>query len=286
MKKLLFFVVLLLTPYVFASTINIVAAENFYGSLAQEIGGTNVTVTSIISNPDADPHLFATTVATSRAISNAQIIIYNGNGYDGWMDQILKAKSSETHIINVSTLIKANGNPHIWYDPATFPALAKNLTKLFITLDAPHQKQYQQNLADFLKQNQLVQNKIKQLKARYINTPVIATEPVFGYMANALGLNMQGLDFQWKIMNNTDPTPKMLASYEALITGKKVAVLFYNNQVTDPITKNILALAKANNLAIVGVSETMPQNITPNEWLMAELNNTQIALLHSSGVSK
>lgn len=286
--------------------IKIVAAENFYGELAQEIGGNAVKVTSIISNPDADPHLFTTSVATNKAIASAQIIIYNGADYDSWMEQMLKSvDNKKVSVINVADLmhIKSGSNPHLWYKPETFPTLAKVLASQMISVEGEgvsstdqntqnenlrnkHSKnkiqaQIRKNLEQFLNQNLDVRNKVALLKAKYAGTKVTATEPVFGYMADAMGLNMQGLDFQWKIMNNTDPSPKMLAAYESLITSHVVKILFYNNQVTDPVTKNILTLAKKNNIPVVGVTETMPLQTKINPWLVEEISRTENALQSS-----
>ena len=267
-----------------ASPVNIIAAENFYGELAQEIGGTDVSVVSILSNPDADPHLFTTSPSTSKLISTAQIIIYNGADYDPWMNQLLKlVNKNKIVIINVADLIKAKpgSNPHIWYEKNTFPQLAKLLAHEITALDSSSQFKIAQNLNQFLNNNQKVGQRIEQIKAKYSGTPVTATEPVFGYMAYNLGLQMLGLVFQWKIMNETEPSPKMLADYQNLFIQHKVNLLFYNRQVVDSATKNILDLAGKNNITVVGVTETMPSKQTVNDWLLAEINLTESALAKS-----
>ncbi len=281
MRILITLIAILFSHTVFATTtINIVAAENFYGQLAKEIGGKNVNVSSIISNPNADPHLFAISTTTNKQISNAQIIIYNGANYDNWMDQILKSQNGPT-VISVANLMhmdKPNINPHLWYKPNTMPTLATYLAGLLIKMDTLHKTEYEKNLATFLEENKRVQAKIAQLKAKYSNLSVTATEPVFNYMAEAIGLQMQGMDLQWKIMNDTEPSPKMLSDFLDLLNKHKVQLLFYNNQVTEGTTKNILAYARKNNIPVVGINETMPQNISINSWLMNQLKQTQQAL--------
>ena len=283
-KYLLIFMSLFAFNFTFAAPINIVAAENFYGQLAKEIGGTQVNVQSIINNPDADPHLFTTSPSTSKALAQAQIIIYNGADYDSWIKQMLtNVDKSKVTIINVADLIgvKSGQNPHIWYQPATFPKLAQLLAQKICQLAPEIKAQTTANLQKFMTENQKTNQLISQVKSKYANTQVTATEPVFGYMADALGLKMQGLDFQWKIMNDTEPTPKMIANYQALLTGKKVKVLFYNSQVSDSITKNMQDLAKQNTIPVVGVTETMPNNQTINNWLMSEIRATDAALAKS-----
>lgn len=285
-NKLLLICGLLCAVNVFAAPINIVAAENFYGELAKEIGGKNVAVTSIISNPDADPHLFTTSPSTLKAVSAAQIIIYNGADYDDWMKQILaNVDKKKTIIINVADLmnVKSGANPHLWYKPETFPMVAKSIASNLNKLDPQDKDVTQQNLAKFLTDNNKITQLITSNKQKYQGTPVTATEPVFGYMSDALGLKMYGQDFQWKIMNDSEPTPKMIADYEGLLTNKKVKVLFYNNQVSDSMTKNMQNLAKENGIAVVGVTETMPQNSSVNQWLTNEINATAQALAKVTG---
>jgi zinc/manganese transport system substrate-binding protein len=156
--------------------------------------------------------------------------------------------------------------------------LAQVLASKFSQLDPAHAKLYYANFANFTKKHDQVVTTISQLKAKYNHTPVTATEPVYGYMAEALGLKMHGNDFQWKIMNDTEPTPQMISNFTDLLTKHKVKVLFYNSQVSDPITKNMQELARQNKIAIVGVSETMPANLTINQWLLASLQATAKAL--------
>lgn len=275
---------LIVSSNVYAAPINIVAAENFYGELANEIGGTQVKVQSIISNPDADPHLFTTSPSTGKAIANAQIIIYNGADYDDWMKQILaNVDTKKVIIINVADLIgaKSGDNPHLWYKPETFPKVAGVLATKIDQINPQAKTITAASLTKFMQDNAKVQQLIASSKAKYNGTMVTATEPVFGYMSDALGLKMQGLDFQWKIMNDTEPTPKMIANYQELLTGKKVKVLFYNSQVSDTITKNMQNLAKQNNIPVVGVTETMPEKLTINQWLTNEINATNMALAKS-----
>lgn len=260
---------------------NIVAAENFYGELAKEIGGNNVNVQSIINNPDADPHLFTTSPATSKSLSQANIIIYNGADYDNWMEQMLtNVDKNKVMIINVSKLVgvKSGQNPHLWYKDDAFPKVATILANQLIKEYPANKIVIEANLDKFLKEHAKVISNINKIKEKYNGVEVTATEPVFGYMASSMGLNMLGLDFQWKIMNNTEPSPKMIADYENILKNKQVKVLFYNSQVSDSITQNMKKLAKENNIPIVGVTETMPVNVRINPWLEQEVAATSAAL--------
>lgn len=261
-----------------SNEINVVAAENFYGSVANVIGGKYVHVESILNNPDADPHLFTTSAKTSKAMTNAQVFIFNGVDYDPWSKTLLntKNKDGKRSVIEVSQLMNISSkdaNPHLWYNPQTFPTLAKKLVVTFTEIMPAEKAYFESNLQNFLKEHQKVLAKIEQLKSKTNGVTVTATEPVFGYMADALGFDMVGKDVQWTIMNDADPSAKALAEYQNNIKDGKVKVLFYNSQVTDPVTTNIQDLAKKNNVPVVGVTETLPKGITDvNTWFLSELN--------------
>mgnify|MGYP000055968178 CR=1 FL=1 len=267
----------------YAANISVVAAENQYGSVAEMIGGDKVDVTSIISNADGDPHTFVSSVKNSKILENADVIVYNGADYDTWINPIIK-NNKNAKAISAQDLVnfKAKGgfgiNPHLWYNPQTFPAVAERLEAVFSELDPADKAYFEANLKDFKEKYAPVYKLIDTTKEQYEDTPVTATEPLYGYMATALNLDMMGLNFQWVIMNDSEPTPKMMIDYQNLFKEKKVKVLFYNEQVTDNVTKNILALAKQNDVEIVGLTETMPQDKNAISWMIDTLEETQQAL--------
>jgi zinc/manganese transport system substrate-binding protein len=258
----------------FANTIQVVSAENFYGQLAKEIGGNAVSVTSIINNPNVDPHIFTVTPSVIKLMNSADVIIYNGDNYDTWMNQLISnVNSKKVKIINVASLMKIANmtNPHIWYIPDTFPTLAKSLSSAFISINPQAKINIDSNLKHFLADNKQVQNLIILIQHKTQNTIVTATEPVYNYMLSALGFKIIGIDFQWKIMNDTEPTPKMMIAYQKSITNKQVHILFYNSQVANSITQNMRNLAISNHIPIIGVTETMPEDTTINKWLYNQL---------------
>ena len=214
-----------------ATRLNIVAAENFYGGVARQIAGNSADVTSILSNPNQDPHEFTTDAATARAVADADIVIYNGIGYDDWMDKLLGAQGKPGRtVIRVADLIgaKAGDNPHIWYDPRTMPALAARLAEILKQPD---------NLAAFQKEMNAVTSKIAEIKSAHSGTVVTATEPVFGYMADALGFKMENYGFQLAVMNDTEISFQQASDFEKSLHDKSMKILFYNSQVTDPVTQ-------------------------------------------------
>ncbi|HUB88020.1 MAG TPA: zinc ABC transporter substrate-binding protein [Verrucomicrobiae bacterium] len=252
---------------------SIVAAENFYGGVAQQIAGDSADVTSILNNPNQDPHEFTTDAATARAVANADIVIYSGIGYDDWMNKLLGVQGKPGRIvICVADLIgaKAGDNPHIWYDPRTMPALAEKLAKILKQPD---------NLAVFQKEMNAVLSKIAEIKSAHGGTVVTATEPVFGYMADALGFKMENYGFQLAVMNDTEISFQQASDFEKSLHDKSMKILFYNSQVTDPVTQRMQEIAKRNGVAVIGVTETQPpdaKNYT--DWMLAELNQVEKVL--------
>ena len=264
-----------------ADPIKIVAAENFYGDIARQIGGTDVAVTSILNNPDQDPHLFEVSPSVGRDVSAARIVIYNGIDYDPWMAKLLaSARSADRKTIVVADLIgrKTGENPHVWYDPATMVALARTLSATLIAEDPGHKTNYEQRLAAFEATVKPIQMKINELRQRLAGTPATATEPIFGYMFDALGMQVRNQAFQLAVMNNTEPSASDMAAFENDLKTHQVKLLIYNNQATDAIADRMQKIAKAAGVPVVGASETEPSGKNYQTWMMSELDAIDRAL--------
>jgi zinc/manganese transport system substrate-binding protein len=264
-----------------AEPVRIVAAENFYGDVAQQIGGADVKVTSILSNPDQDPHLFEVSPSVGRAVSAAEIVIYSGIDYDPWMEKLLQAaRSTRRTTIVVAALAgrKTGDNPHVWYDPSTMLMLAKALSEALSAADPGHKARYEQGCARFEEALQPIQAKVAELRGRLAGTPVTATEPVFGYMFDALGMQVRDLSFQLAVMNNTEPSASDVAAFEDDLKAHRVKLLVYNSQATDPIAIRMEKIAKASHVPVVGATETEPAGKNYQAWMLSELNAVERAL--------
>jgi len=264
-----------------AAPIGVVAAENFYGTLAEAIGGSHVAVTAILSNPDEDPHLFETSPSTARQVADAQVVVYNGAGYDPWMEKLLSVAAAPDRTVLVAATLtghKDGDNPHLWYDPATFPAVATALAGELERRDPADAADYKANLTAFLASLAPVDAAIGRVRAAHAGVEVTATEPVFGYMAAALGFKMLNPEFQLAIMNDTEPSPSQVAGFEASLKSGEAKILFYNSQVTDDTTARLLALAKAAKVPVVGVTETAPAGKSLPGWLLGQLGEVEDAL--------
>ncbi len=266
--------------------LQIVAAENFYGGVAQQIAGPDATVTSILTNPNQDPHEFTSNAGTAKAVADADIVITSGISYDPWMDKLLAAHGKPGRVVvKVADLIgaKEGDNPHIWYDPKTMMALADKLVDPLFKLKAKRTTndplEFLHRAEDFRNSMAPLIERIAKLRTTYGGTSVTATEPVFGYMAAALGLKMLNYDFQVQVMNDSEPTASETAAFEKSLTSHQAKILFYNSQVTDPTTDRIQKIAKAAGIPIVGVTETQPLDQKDYvTWMQHELDEVQAAL--------
>ena len=257
--------------------IKAIGVENEYADVISQIGGKYVQVTAIETDPNTDPHTFEASPQIATQIAAADLVVENGLGYDDWADKMLTASPNATRqVINVQHLRglpDSTPNPHLWYDPATMPAVAKALVAGLSALQPAHAAYFQANAQRFDASLKPWFAAIASFKTDFPNTPVAVTEPVGDYMLQAVGTNiLTPFSLQAAIMNGTDPSPQDVTAQNALFTGHKVKVFVYNQQVTDPLTESFLSLAKQNGIPIVGVYETMPApGYTYQSWMVAEV---------------
>jgi len=276
---------------VFASTaaladpVKIVAAENFYGDIAAQIGGGEVAVTSILTNPNQDPHLFEASTETAKALANAKVVIANGVDYDPWLEKLITAnKAPGRKEIVVAALVgrKAGDNPHLWYDPAYMETAAKAIAAALAQANPAHEADYQQREVAFVDSLAPLKAKIAGMKAKFAGQPVTMSEPVFGYQAQLIGLNVRNQGFALSVMNNTEPSASQVAGFEDDLKKHRVKAMMFNAQASEPAVQRLVEIAKANRIPVVGVSETEPPGKTYQAWMLGQLNALDRAL--SGGV--
>lgn len=264
-----------------AGRIPVVAAENVYGDVAQQIGGDMVEVTSLIDNPAQDPHLFEVSAAAARALAAARIVIGNGADYDPWLEKLLTsaARSGRTEIVIAALLGRKPGdNPHLWYDPKAMPAFAKAFAAALVGADPAHKAEYQTRLADVLASLQPIDDKVAAMRSKYHGQPVTATEPVFGPMIDAIGLVNRNRRFQLAMMNDTEPSAKDVAAFENDLKQHKVKVLINNTQVSEAMGKRLAGIARAAKVPVIGITEMLPPGERYQAWVLRELDALDKAL--------
>lgn len=258
--------------------VRIVAAENEYGDVASQIGGRYVSVTSIESNPNTDPHDYEVSASVAGSVASAAIVIENGVGYDSFMDGILASTSGHGRkVIDVQHLLglpDSTANPHLWYDPTTMPAVARALAGDLAAVDPAHASYYSANADHFVQSLQPWLDAIAQFKAEHSGVPVATTEPVADYMLQAVGAdNLTPFSFQADIMNGVDLSPQQVTLETDLLSQRKVKVFVYNQQVTDSVTEGFIHTAERAGVPVVGVYETMPvPGYDYQSWMLAEVD--------------
>jgi zinc/manganese transport system substrate-binding protein len=269
-----------------------VGAENQYANVIGQIGGKYVQVTAIESNPNTDPHSFEASPSVAQAVTAAQLVVQNGLGYDSYMDKIEAAAPSPTRKVIVAQhllgLPDSTPNPHLWYSPATMPAVAKAVARDLSGMQPAHAAYFAANLRRFDASLQPWLQAMARFKAAYPGTPVAVTEPVGDYLLQAAGARiLTPFTFQADIMNGVDPSPQDVSLMDGLFSGHRVKVFLYNQQVTDSLTQSFLSRAREDGIPVVGVYETMP---TPGydyqSWMLAETRALQQAVTDKISTQK
>ena len=266
-----------------------VGAENEYANVISQIGGRYVAVTAIENNPNTDPHSFEASPSVARVVAAAELVVQNGLGYDSFMNRIESASpSTSRRVIVVQKLIglpDSTPNPHLWYQPTTMPAVARVIARDLSELQPAHAAYFAANEQHFITSLRPWFELLGQLTARHPHTPAAVTEPVGDYLLEAAGANiLTPFSLQADVMNGVDPAPQDVTLQNNLLSGRRVRVMLYNQQVTDPLTQTFLDAARRHGIAVVGVYETMP---TPGydyqSWMLAETRAIQRAI--TRGVS-
>jgi len=262
--------------------VNVVAAENFYGDIVKQLGGSHVSVTSIISNPNVDPHEFESSVQTAILVSNAQLVIENGLGYDSWMDKVLAGSPAAGRIVLVAGQLanhKLPDNPHVWYGPGNMPVIAQAITSALKQQDSKDSAYFENNLTKFVQSLGPLEQKMAAIKAKYAGTPVALTETIYLYQSMPEGLDvLTPVAFMKAIAEGNDPPANTVVTVNNQINKRQVKILIYNAQTITPITTNLQSEARQHNIPVVPVTETMPPDKTYQAWMSAQLDAISQAL--------
>jgi zinc/manganese transport system substrate-binding protein len=261
----------------------VVAAENFYGDLAAHIGGPHVKVTSILSNPNADPHLFEPGSRTGLSVSTARVVIRNGAGYDDWMSKLLTAApSSGRQVVTIAEVLHVTGsdpNPHLWYDVPALPRVITAIGDSLTAADPAHSADYRAGVSRTLAGLRPLQQAVSQLKEKDAGTPVAYTERVPGLLLAAAGLRvLTPPSFARAIEDGTDPTPADVLAMRQLLTSHRVRALLYNEQATSPLTAQLQQIARTAGVPIVPVTETEPAGASFAGWQLRQVQSLAAAL--------
>jgi len=255
--------------------ISVVAAENFWGSLITQLGGSHVSVTSIVSDPNADPHEYEANASDARAIANAQFVIENGEGYDDWCSQLVASAATPGQVVlNVqNTLgVASGGNPHFWYNPTYVNTTVAAMYSDLVGLAPGDTSYFQQQYASVNVSLAGLYGEAAQIRDHFRGQEVASTESIFVYLANWTDLNLVSPPaFMEAVAEGNDPPEQSVVTFQDQLESGNVTVLVYNEQTVTPITQSMKSIAAQNNVTIVGVTETIqPPGTSFEVWMNAE----------------
>jgi len=265
-----------------AAPIRVAAIERVYGDLTRQLGGNDVAVTTLLDSPTADPHEYEPTTLDAGTISEADIVIENGLGYDAFADKLIAASPNAARVVlNAGTLggHHLGDNPHVWYEMHT-------LRRVVDAIGAELAKRKPEHGDAIARRTRSIDAWIDGLAARLraigkqrAGTPVAITEPVFDYILHAASLDIATpKSFSHAIEEGNDPAPQDVDAMQALLSGRRVKAFVYNSQTVETSTTNLLATAKSAGVTIVPVTETLPANTSTQNWIGAEVSALDRAL--------
>jgi zinc/manganese transport system substrate-binding protein len=242
-----------------------------------------VNVLSVVTDPNADPHEYASNTNDARAFADADLVILNGAGYDDWGQKLLDANSSNhRQVLTVADLLakKAGDNPHFWYDPGYVVKVADAITAEYKAIDNADTAFFDQRRTDFTTALQPFQTRIAEIRQKFSGANIGSTESIFIYMAAALTLNLiSPPEFMNAVAEGNDPPAAAVVEFQNQLTSHKIKALVYNNQTVTAVTTNVKKLAEANKIPLVGVSETLqPLTATFQDWQASQLQVLETAL--------
>jgi zinc/manganese transport system substrate-binding protein len=262
--------------------LNVVAAENFYGNIAQQLGGEKVRVTSILSDLRVDPHEYEASVNDAKAVARADLVISNGGGYDDWMDKLLSGSPSGGRVLLKGYDIARNklpDNEHVWYDVDNVQGIAQSITRALQKLDPADASLFERNFQDFQQSLMKIRQKMADIRSRWNGTSIGLTETIFLYQTKPLGLVVQTpFEFQKAIAEGNDPPADTVVITESQVKGKKIRALICNEQTISPITTKLQEEARSAGIPIVSVTEIMPSTMSYQSWILSQLSSLAQAL--------
>ena len=269
-------------------TLSVISGENFWGSIVTQLGGSHVSVTSIVTDPNADPHQYESSTADARAFAEADYVILNGAGYDDWGTHLLDSNPSSTrHVLVVADVLgkHAGDNPHFWYDPAYVETVADHISADLKAIDPMSSGDYTNLRGSFESALSTYHQRIRDIRSHYSGVKVGSTESIFELMASAVGLNLVSPpEFMHAVSEGNDPPADTVATFEDQVQSRQIAVLVCNVQTVTQITTTIEQMAVAEHIPVVGISETvLPPTGKFQDWQGNELRALQQALSGGSG---
>jgi zinc/manganese transport system substrate-binding protein len=267
-----------------SGVLQVVAAENFWGSIAAQLGGNRVRVTSVITSPATDPHDYEPTAADARTFAEARMVVVNGVGYDPWAAKLVAANPVGGRVVlTVGDVVgvAAGGNPHRWYSPSDVQKVIGEIVHDYVELDPKDRAYFEQQRQSFETQGLAAyKREIATIRRKYHGVPVGASESIFAPLAQALGLRLlTPPSFLKAISEGTDPTPADKTAIDRQIARREIKVWVYNSQNSTPDVERITEAARKRGIPVATITETLsPSTATFQAWQVRQLNMLVAAL--------
>lgn len=266
-----------------SSAVRVVAGENFWGDIATQLGGAHVTVQSVVSDPNADPHEYESSTNDARAFADANLVILNGAGYDSWGQKLLSASPNQSRrVLIVADLLgkKEGDNPHFWYGPDFVIKVADQITAEYKSTDPADASYFDQRRAAFTSALHPYMSRLAEIHQKFAGVPVGSTETIFVYLADYLGLKVVSPPaFMQAVSEGNDPPADSVVTFQVQIAQRSIKVLVYNVQTETAVTTNLKTAASQRSIPVVGVSETLqPVTASFQDWQEGQLLALEKAL--------
>jgi len=263
--------------------LDVVAAENVYGDIAAQIGGPHVAVTSLLTSPTADPHLFEPGTSSDLALADAKVVLQNGLGYDAFMTRLEDAAPSKSRlVVTVADVLGVHGNdanPHLWYDVPQLDRIATAITAALAKADPSHAGAYRVGLRRFKHTLGPLRREVATIRTRFPGAPVAYTERVPGYLVSAAGLrNLAPDSFTRPLEEGVEPSASAVAAMSELVAQRRIRVFLYNSQAVSPLTARLRSAAQEAGIPVVPVTETLPPHLTFQQWQLEQARALAAAL--------
>ena len=264
-------------------TVHVVAAESSYGSMVKSIGGDHVDVVSLLDSPEVNPHQFKGNPQIGRQLQDADLVVMNGLGFDGWIEPLLSGTSNpHRRVVKASeagsAMLMADNNPHLFYSPRIMLATASRVARVLAQLDPTNKDDYHAGLQKFQEQLLPIYAQVQALIATHPNLTVTATVPVYAYMIQLLGYRDLYHDIQFASMENSEPSAQQVKQFIQGLKQHKVSLLIYNEQVRNRLTRTEVQTAKEAGVPTVGVSAIPLHGENYAQWQIDQLKAIEDAL--------
>ncbi|MCH9731906.1 MAG: zinc ABC transporter substrate-binding protein [Actinomycetia bacterium] len=265
-----------------ATPVNVAVSVDQWGDIVSELGGECAKVTTVLASSSVDPHEFEPAPADAATFANAQLVVVNGANYDPWASKLAATSAPEAPVVDAAEVTKAaeGANPHLWYSPSAVTAVADAVTAELSTLSPEVKSYFAERRSAFTASMEPYNTLLDAIRARASGRPYAATENVFDYTANDIGLvNMTPPGYQRASANKSDASPADVEAFQRALAEHQIDVLIYNTQTQGSVPEEIRSAADAAGVPVVEATETVPPWATSFEqWQVAQLKALAKAL--------